>query len=412
MIQIRVVSGVEKFRDPSFDFKSCDTDWGVHGIHPYPAMMIYPIARRLLLEFTKKEDTVLDPFMGSGTVLVESLLNERYGIGIDINPLAILLARVKTTPIKISLLEDNLHQVLSREAIEKSAKRPEFFNLEFWFKDKITKDLARLLNQINLIEEEKIQSFFKVAFSETVRLCSNTNAGEFKLVRKKDFENHNPDVFRVFEKISLKNIRKLQETYLRKLTTRIKIYERDTRYPLPIKPESVNLILTSPPYGDSKTTVAYGQFSRLSLQWLGYEKVNIDNESLGGNHRNYIENDLPSLTLKKILPKIRLKDEKRAREVLAFYKDFNKCLESIYDVLKVKGIICFVLGNRRVAQTTIPTDRIVLELSQEFGLSHIKTITRSIPSKRMPTLNSPTNITGRTETTMNFENIIILQKSR
>ncbi len=410
MYQIRVVTGAKKYRDPSFDFKSCDTDWGVHGIHPYPAMMIYPMARRLLLEYTKKGDVVVDPFMGSGTVLVESLLNERYGIGIDINPLAILLTKVKTTSTKTTVLSQYLKQILSSCATKYSLEIPNFFNLEFWFKPKIIEDLTRLLHNLNLIDDEKIKNFYKIVFSETVRLCSNTNAGEFKLVRKKDLKTHRPNVFQVFEKISLKNIEKLQETYHNKLTTKVKIYEGDTRETLPVRPSSVHLILTSPPYGDSKTTVAYGQFSRLSLQWLGYEKVNIDNESLGGNSRNYIENDLPSITLEKTLDYIRVKDEKRAKEVLAFYKDFYKCLQNISNVLIKKGFICFVLGNRRVAQTTIPTDRIVVELSQELNLSHITTITRSIPSKRMPRLNSPTNIEGRTETTMNQENIIILQK--
>lgn len=58
-----------KYRDTSFDYAEIDTSWGVHGIHPYPAMMIYPVARRLLLEYSKPGDTILDPFMGSGTVL-------------------------------------------------------------------------------------------------------------------------------------------------------------------------------------------------------------------------------------------------------------------------------------------------------------------------------------------------------
>ena len=70
-----------------------------HGLHPYPAGMIPQIARRLIEKYSNRDDVVLDPFCGSGGVLVEATLLDRKSFGIDINPLACLLARVKTTPI-------------------------------------------------------------------------------------------------------------------------------------------------------------------------------------------------------------------------------------------------------------------------------------------------------------------------
>jgi len=68
-----------------------------HGIHPYPAKMVPQIAREIIRRFTKEKALVLDPFCGSGTVLLEALIAGRNGIGIDTNPLACLIARAKTT---------------------------------------------------------------------------------------------------------------------------------------------------------------------------------------------------------------------------------------------------------------------------------------------------------------------------
>lgn len=406
---MRSTTVLTKFRDKSFDYREADTSWGVHGIHPYPAMMIHPIARKLLLEFSKEGDIILDPFMGSGTVLVESLLHHRYAYGIDINPLALLLAQVKTTPLKIGNLIETLQDILYTTK-NIPFKKPVFFNINFWFKENIIDELAVLLAKIENLSDPKIQNFFKVAFSETVRYVSNTQGGEFKLLRKKEIKNHNPDVFETFKKISLKNIGKMKETYKNEPKTWVNIFDKDTRQPIPLEQESISLVLTSPPYGDSRTTVAYGQFSRLSLQWLGYRKINIDNESLGGIPCRFLFNDLPSESLAKTIKRIAEKDEKRAREVLSFYVDLYKCFINLAPLVKRNGYFCAVVGNRRVKQMTIPTDEIITELCEDLGFSHIDTIIRAIPNKRMPRVNSPTNIEGITETTMNEEFIVIFRK--
>jgi DNA modification methylase len=70
-----------------------------HGLHIYPAKIVPQIARELIAKCSNPLDVVLDPFCGSGTVLVESLVANRHSIGIDINTLALLLAKVKTTPL-------------------------------------------------------------------------------------------------------------------------------------------------------------------------------------------------------------------------------------------------------------------------------------------------------------------------
>ena len=194
----------------------------------------------------------------------------------------------------------------------------------------------------------------------------------------------------------------------------VNILAEDTRKLTSIPANSVDLIVTSPPYGDSQTTVAYGQFSRLGLQWLDYGKdevLNIDKISLGGIPTKDLNNGLGSHTLKETLDKISKIDPRRAKDVLSFYVDFDKCIQELHRVTKKSAFMCFVVGNRTVKGVQIPTDEIILELFQSKNhYKHHNTFIRNIPHKRMPKLNSPTNIIGNHAVTMNEEWIVIIEK--
>ncbi|MCS7028504.1 MAG: site-specific DNA-methyltransferase, partial [Bacteroidia bacterium] len=79
-----------------------------HGIHKYPAKFFPELPRWLIQKYSKSGDWVLDPFMGSATTNIECLLNSRNSVGIDIDPFARFLAKVKTTPLnKVELNETN-----------------------------------------------------------------------------------------------------------------------------------------------------------------------------------------------------------------------------------------------------------------------------------------------------------------
>ena len=187
----------------------------------------------------------------------------------------------------------------------------------------------------------------------------------------------------------------------------------DTRRTTTIPAKSIHLVVTSPPYGDSKTTVAYGQFSRLSLQWLGlpYEEAReIDNRSLGGRRLTTLNDVANILTLKESLEQIAAQDPKRALEVGSFYHDFSLCFREIARVCALGAKACFVVGNRTVKGVQIPTDRILVELGERYGFAHIDTFQRNIPNKRMPSENSPSNVPGKLGSTMTKEHIIVLEK--
>lgn len=406
--------------DYSWDYKGEKTKSYTHGLHSYPAMFIPQVARRLLETYSKKGDTICDIFCGSGTALVESRLLNRNAYGIDLNPLAIFIAKAKTTEIDPSTLLKEYYNLLSKiDSIKADrADRPDFMNIDFWFKDSAIIKLSKIKKAIKEIKNEKVKNFFLVSFSETVRLSSNTNSSEFKLVRKKKdkLEKYDPDVFGIFKKRTELNIEGMKNFYenVDKNSWAKPIYG-DTSKINTIHNNSIDYVITSPPYGDSRTTVAYGQFSRLSAQWIDiFEDPNsasgVDNQLLGGKPSSDLLHSLDSSHLKESLGKIQERDEKRAKDVLSFYLGLNKCLKKAHDILKKKKYFCLVIGNRTVKQIRIPTDFIIAELGEKIGFTCEDIFVRNIPGKRMPAKNSPTNITGKLEETMTKESIVVLRK--
>ena len=180
---------------------------------------------------------------------------------------------------------------------------------------------------------------------------------------------------------------------------------------------SVDLVVTSPPYGDSRTTVAYGEYSRLSLQWLGLydlsekEIMGIDKSLMGGaKFRNGFEYTIPSETLRKSLNKIKDIDLERAGDVYSFYLDLERTIAAIANKSRKDGYQFWVVGNRTVKGELLLTDRIIAEIADNFGMDYVYTIGRNIINKVMPSLNSPTNESGQKSETMTNEHIVILRK--
>jgi len=178
-----------------------------------------------------------------------------------------------------------------------------------------------------------------------------------------------------------------------------------------IKENSVDIVVTSPPYGDSRTTVAYGQYSRLANEWLGYKEANqIDNKLMGGEKRKHIH-EFKSDVLNDVIYTIQKEDKERVRDVISFYEDYEQSINHVSTTIKKGGYACYVVGNRTVKGVNIPTDEITAQLFEQNNFTHLETIVRNIPNKRMPSKNSPSNVVGETASTMKNEYIVVCQKN-
>jgi len=399
-----------------------DTRYFTHGLHPYPARMPPHISRRLIRMYSKnQEDLVLDPFCGSGGVLVEAMLYDRMAIGVDLNPLAVLIAKVKTTPLNPETLYKVKYKLLEGAAQRlKSSnyKVPNIKNLDYWFKPEAVAGLAAIkeeLEELSLMEE--VADFFRVCFSLTVRETSNLRKGEFKLYRRSvaELEKFKPDPLKTFSEIVSENIQRMADFYFEMLKHpkgKARVFKGDTRNLLElgvVDKGSVDLVVTSPPYGDSHTTVAYGQFSRFSLLWLGFpeqEAYSVDSKSLGGRVLKK-EKNLGSATLDLVLSKIDQVDQSRAKEVYSYFYDADVSLEQVAESLREGAYCCYVIANRTVRRVKVPTDQIFVELAQKYGLKHVVTFRREIPNKYIPHVNAPENVRGFKGETMTKESIVV-----
>ena len=202
----------------------------------------------------------------------------------------------------------------------------------------------------------------------------------------------NPNTFKLFEEKASRNLKGLKEynSIPHRPCTIIADFNSTIDIPSDILPDnSVDIVVTSPPYGDSRTTVAYGQFSRWANEWFNFE-----------NAQN----------LDSILNCIKALDEKRYFEVISFLNDYHESIKNVAKTIRNGGTACYVVGNRNVKGTQISLDFFTAEMFEKYGFKHKITLVREIPNKRMPSKTSPTNKTGKKVSTMNNEYIVILDK--
>ncbi len=419
-----------------WDFAGHDTRYLTHGLHPYPAKMIPQISKRLIKKYARAGDLVLDPFTGSGSVLVESRLAKMNSIGIDVNPLACLLSEVKSNPLdpdKLLNIWNPLRKKIKTEIKNKEKyERPkelENVNLSYWFKENTINDLLVIRNNIQKISDDPFRKFFSICLSSTVRKVSGTRGNEFKLYRiaPSEWKKYNPNTFSEYCKQTIYSIKKMRDFYtVARQDVFSNAYLADNRiifsddFPEEgnslLKETPPKMIVTSPPYGDSQTTVAYGQFSRYSSLWISYEEgfdkdviLKVDKIGLGGVKNGEIEHDFP--TLIKTLDAINEKDVSRSHDANAFFSDLYQSLETMYRVLDSNSTCCIVIANRTMKRIKIPTHAIIMEMAVDIGFENdVILIPRKIPSKRLPWKNAPENIPGLEGKTMSDENIIVLKK--
>ena len=324
---------LEMFDENDWTFKNANTKEFTHVIFSeYPARMIPQIARKLIkLYYPKYEKPdekkpILDPFAGSGTTAVEALLRNIDSITFDLNPLANMIQKVKTTVVSPNKIRKKYIEILREIEHNKNRTFPEFIpkkeTINYWYNKKVIKDLTVVRyaieqvfsNKKNSEEEQNIKEFFLLCFGKTARICSYQRLGEHKTYRIpkskiKEFDAKT-DVFKTFKKVYAEFFQGKKDLYnyytKNNFNAKCTTVLGDSRKLEGVKENSVDLIVTSPPYGDSHTTVAYGQFSRFPLEWINIkcDEINqIDNRLLGGIKKDSILISSPTLfeTCKKIL---------------------------------------------------------------------------------------------------------------
>lgn len=359
----------------------------------YPAVMVAPMQACILKEIISADETikgVLDPFCGSGIVLQEGRKLGLNVMGFDINPLATLITQVQLEGLPANEVPISITNLQSRLALLVGNVAPfSFKNIEKWFNIDIILSLSVIRQAILGETNSRIRRFFWCCFAETVKKFSNTRTSTFKLHVKEQAQINSTvdDSIEYFKSHVQVNYPKL----VKENTVDVSIKSGDSKELLSLIPEeSIDLICTSPPYGDNHTTVTYGQFSILPILWIDKNDLMIwddklletftaiDSSSLGGKIKR--KKDVDAEYSEYVLG-ISVDKQKK---VLSFLSDYESIFYLLAKALKPGKLLVMTLGNRRVDNQEIQFDTFNDMLAHKYGMELDSTITRNIVGKRMP----------------------------
>lgn len=251
-----------------------------HGFHKYPAKFIPQVPRWAISKYLNMSQgkIILDPFCGSGTTLVESMLASHNAIGIDIDPLSSLISKVKTTPLHVKGLLKISNWLI--ESIKKKKKGyfiPDCKTIEHWFtKDSVNKlsIIRTLINQIterfgNKKHIKDIQEFLLICFSSIIRRVSNTDNESQKTYVSHTKLKEPEEVYNLFFSqldYFIKRISVFSETVNSKVNAKVKCADSSQSLYKSLKGKKIDLVITSPPYIKAIDYI-YNQMAELF--WIG-----------------------------------------------------------------------------------------------------------------------------------------------
>lgn len=396
-------------------------DRHTHFIHSYPAKLLQQIPYFFLNNtiFSKENDVVVDPFCGTGTVLLESSIANRNAVGVDVNPLAALIAKTKTTKADISNIKNELEKIKQEYKVYKKSRKkyniPKISNITSWYSPKNIRKLSKIKDIVSNINEQEIKEFFQVVFSLCCKKFSYSdprisvpvriNAEKFPeghLLREAAIKNlkfiDKNEVFEFFIEQADKNLKRLAN--YQKVTmlnsSKIKVYNMDIKTidSRIIKNETVQLILTSPPYVSAQK---YIRASSLSLQWLEISDDTIpelDKQSVG--RENFPKSKYLSFCttgFKKIdviLKKIYEKNRLRAFITYTYLTEMEKSFKKFYNILKKDGYFVMVIGNNTIAGYEFMTHMHLIEIAKDIGFSIQLILIDDIKSRGLMTKRNKT----------------------
>jgi DNA modification methylase len=347
-----------KLATVSWDFRDVRTNTGPHKIHPYPARFIPQIPRNLIELFHPGDDSpVLDPFCGSGTTLVEASFHGIPSIGIDLHPLAILIAKVKTTQLKKSLLR--AAEVVSDKALQRIASGnleiPAIPRLDHWFKPYVQVALAAIMQEIERVSDVDLSDAMKIAFSSIVVRVSNQDSDtRYAAVEKKLSQEV---VFEGFQK-AVSGIERAVGTLEGDLFTsaaRVKLIHKDI---MQVTPEEVGddigFVITSPPYPNA---YEYWLYHKYRMYWLGMDPIAVRNSEIGARPHYF---------------------KKNHQTEHDFERQMGQCFWLLSRVMRPGAHACFVVGRSIIHGREIDNELLLERAAVPHGFRKIASVQRNI----------------------------------
>lgn len=355
---------------------SNNTSSSTHGIHRFAAKYIPQIPRWAIAEFCTKDSVVLDPFMGSGTTLVESIKAVKKSFGVDIDPLAQLIARVKTTPIAQGLIEKHFVEIeksLSTTNVNLVSPMSDVKNFDHWFSAETWTKLQSLHQAISNLEcSSQVRDFYYCIFSSIIRAVSKADNQSHKTYVSGTLKKEPADVKTLFLRKLKKATRMVEGLAGTQLESAVATIIDCNAQNIQLPNETVDLIVTSPPYLDS---VDYMYNFMLEYFWLGNQlgvptRVDFNSrrrDTTGAKNPIQVEQQLPE-EIQNLVSMDQIPDY-RKKAVPAYFIEMNKHFAEASRVLKKDGTYVLVVGNSKTGQGKIPVHDCLIKLAHSHGLS-------------------------------------------
>jgi DNA modification methylase len=436
-----------KLLSDDLDFQNIDGKYASHNFHSFPAKFPPQLPQKFISVLTKPGEIVLDPMSGSGTTVLEAYFSGRIGIGCDIDPLAIMISKVKTTYLNPNELIRFSHQIIKNAKSELLNEKKNLENIltsrwspgtkafvEYWFTDEIRMQLQSLSNQINKIQNPDIRTFFKLVFSAIIITKSggvslaldlaHTRPHKAKITFSADskviYGNEHLAGNDLRNKILIKKLRNPFDEFEKRAKSNIKgLLSLDggqikpqicfgNAQKLPLQDESIDLVVTSPPYASN--AIDYMRAHKFSLVWFGYKT-----EELTSKRKEYIGSEmvqkfngenLPEYT-QGIVNEITKLDAKKGKVLNRYYSEMTKVLREMYRILKSNKAAIFVVGSSIMRAKDTETQNCLAEIGQSVGFKVPKIGVRKIDrNKRMLPVGQITNKNSQIQQRMHEEYII------
>lgn len=390
---------------PFLDLDQSATLYATHGLQSYAAKCPPALVRYGLRYYSKPNELVLDPMVGSGTTLVEASLLGRHAIGYDIDPLARLIAEVKGHPlddVKIATIAAEIIKRASRDldslksnrhtaALNERATPPEFRNRDHWFHPQVAEQLALLSHHIgNAKTTNPLRDFLWVAFASTI-LAKHSVANARDIIHSRTHyykHGETPDVIAKFTK-RIEFMRKKMAEYraLRKDNVKLNIAARigDARN-LRLDDESVDLVFTSPPYA---TALDYTRAHFLAVAWmqnaldLSFDEYRALGARYIGSERgeaSQIQSEEKAgwTRANQIVKNLQHRSPHHARLIQRYWCDMAQVLCEMQRVLKDRRHVVLVVCPSHIRQVQVPTHHVLTEMGNAIGLHLKRRYTRTI----------------------------------
>jgi len=378
-----------------------------------------------VLASEKQPIRVLDPMMGSGTVLALARSEAHKAIGVDIDPLAVLISRVWTTAIEPTKVRNRASKVIeraravfsnlsSRNAYPRNADQTTKEFLRYWFDDHARRQLCSLATAIDRVHDDAVRNVLWCSFSRLIIAKQAGASLALDLAHSrphKAFERAPTKPFRKF----LWNVEHVVENCVSKDTVKRgpppATHEGDARC-LPVQSATIDLVLTSPPYLNA---IDYFRCSKFSLTWMGHtidELRSTRARSVGAERGSRA--DRQDGDVRAIISELNLKprlSERHEGMVARYIDDMRAALREVTRILAPGGKAVYVIGENTIRGTYVRNSLIVSRIAELEGLRLRDRRSRALPANRRY-LPPPSRNSGATlDTRMRREVILTFHKA-